>query len=237
MFDSKQEGTLAGTHAGKPGLPRGRSRLPAPDGPRVAARAAAARRGRRDRGQGVPGRHGGRHRAPGEGVPRGVLPALPRQGRLLPRRDPAGAGSSCSAVSSRRRARCRTTPRTRRCCAPGAARSCASWPTSRPSPGSSTSTCPRPARRAVERLQDAGRPVRRDQRDVAPAGAGPPPRLARRSRRGVPGPGRRDRRAGPVLGQRRQDRGAAGTGRHPRRPAPGGPGGPPWPTPATLLEA
>jgi AcrR family transcriptional regulator len=30
MFDSKQEGTLAGNHAGKPGLPRGRSRLPAP---------------------------------------------------------------------------------------------------------------------------------------------------------------------------------------------------------------
>ncbi len=30
MFDRKQEGTLAGTHAGKPGLPRGRSRLPAP---------------------------------------------------------------------------------------------------------------------------------------------------------------------------------------------------------------
>ena len=30
MFDSKQEGTLAGTHEGKPGLPRGRSRLPAP---------------------------------------------------------------------------------------------------------------------------------------------------------------------------------------------------------------
>ncbi|HEY1821823.1 MAG TPA: helix-turn-helix domain-containing protein [Trebonia sp.] len=30
MLDSKQEGTLAGTHAGKPGLPRGRSRLPAP---------------------------------------------------------------------------------------------------------------------------------------------------------------------------------------------------------------
>jgi AcrR family transcriptional regulator len=30
MFDAKQEGTLAGTHAGKPGLPRGRSRLPAP---------------------------------------------------------------------------------------------------------------------------------------------------------------------------------------------------------------
>jgi AcrR family transcriptional regulator len=30
MADSKQEGTLAGTHAGKPGLPRGRSRLPAP---------------------------------------------------------------------------------------------------------------------------------------------------------------------------------------------------------------
>jgi AcrR family transcriptional regulator len=30
MFDSTQEGTLAGTHAGKPGLPRGRSRLPAP---------------------------------------------------------------------------------------------------------------------------------------------------------------------------------------------------------------
>jgi AcrR family transcriptional regulator len=29
MFDSKQEGKLAGTHAGKPGLPRGRSRLPA----------------------------------------------------------------------------------------------------------------------------------------------------------------------------------------------------------------
>ncbi|HET9079744.1 MAG TPA: helix-turn-helix domain-containing protein [Trebonia sp.] len=31
MLDSKQEGTLSGTHAGKPGLPRGRSRLPAPD--------------------------------------------------------------------------------------------------------------------------------------------------------------------------------------------------------------
>ena len=30
MFDRKQEGTLAGTHEGKPGLPRGRSRLPAP---------------------------------------------------------------------------------------------------------------------------------------------------------------------------------------------------------------
>jgi AcrR family transcriptional regulator len=30
MLDSKQEGTLAGTHAGKPGLPRGRNRLPAP---------------------------------------------------------------------------------------------------------------------------------------------------------------------------------------------------------------
>ena len=30
MSDAKQEGTLAGTHAGKPGLPRGRSRLPAP---------------------------------------------------------------------------------------------------------------------------------------------------------------------------------------------------------------
>jgi AcrR family transcriptional regulator len=30
MFDAKQEGTLAGTHEGKPGLPRGRSRLPAP---------------------------------------------------------------------------------------------------------------------------------------------------------------------------------------------------------------
>jgi AcrR family transcriptional regulator len=30
MLDSKQEGTLAGTHAGKPGLPRGRSRLPRP---------------------------------------------------------------------------------------------------------------------------------------------------------------------------------------------------------------
>ncbi|HEY1665203.1 MAG TPA: TetR/AcrR family transcriptional regulator [Trebonia sp.] len=29
MFDSKQEGSLAGTHEGKPGLPRGRSRLPA----------------------------------------------------------------------------------------------------------------------------------------------------------------------------------------------------------------
>lgn len=29
MFDSKQEGTLAATHVGKPGLPRGRSRLPA----------------------------------------------------------------------------------------------------------------------------------------------------------------------------------------------------------------
>jgi AcrR family transcriptional regulator len=31
MLDSKQEGTLSGIHAGKPGLPRGRSRLPAPD--------------------------------------------------------------------------------------------------------------------------------------------------------------------------------------------------------------
>jgi AcrR family transcriptional regulator len=30
MRDSKQEGTLAGTHEGKPGLPRGRSRLPVP---------------------------------------------------------------------------------------------------------------------------------------------------------------------------------------------------------------
>ena len=29
MFDPKQEGSLAETHAGKPGLPRGRSRLPA----------------------------------------------------------------------------------------------------------------------------------------------------------------------------------------------------------------
>ncbi|HEY6497706.1 MAG TPA: helix-turn-helix domain-containing protein [Trebonia sp.] len=29
MLDSKQEGSLAETHAGKPGLPRGRSRLPA----------------------------------------------------------------------------------------------------------------------------------------------------------------------------------------------------------------
>jgi AcrR family transcriptional regulator len=29
MVDVDQEGTLAGTHAGKPGLPRGRSRLPA----------------------------------------------------------------------------------------------------------------------------------------------------------------------------------------------------------------
>src|SRR6201996_2308530 len=31
MLDSRQEGTLAQTHAGKPGLPRGRNRLPAPD--------------------------------------------------------------------------------------------------------------------------------------------------------------------------------------------------------------
>ena len=30
MFHSNQEGTLAGSHEGKPGLPRGRSRLPAP---------------------------------------------------------------------------------------------------------------------------------------------------------------------------------------------------------------
>ena len=30
MFDSTQEGTLAETHVGKPGLPRGRSKLPAP---------------------------------------------------------------------------------------------------------------------------------------------------------------------------------------------------------------
>ncbi len=31
MRDYKQEGTLSGIHIGKPGLPRGRSRLPAPD--------------------------------------------------------------------------------------------------------------------------------------------------------------------------------------------------------------
>jgi AcrR family transcriptional regulator len=31
MRDVKQEGTLSGIHVGKPGLPRGRSRLPAPD--------------------------------------------------------------------------------------------------------------------------------------------------------------------------------------------------------------
>ena len=31
MRDFKQEGTLSGIHIGKPGLPRGRSRLPAPD--------------------------------------------------------------------------------------------------------------------------------------------------------------------------------------------------------------
>src|SRR6201986_2938023 len=31
MFDANQGGRLSGTHAGKPGLPRGRSRLPAPD--------------------------------------------------------------------------------------------------------------------------------------------------------------------------------------------------------------
>lgn len=31
MLDSNQEGSLSGVHAGKPGLPRGRSRLPAPD--------------------------------------------------------------------------------------------------------------------------------------------------------------------------------------------------------------
>jgi AcrR family transcriptional regulator len=30
MVEAKQEGTLAETHAGKPGLPRGRNRLPAP---------------------------------------------------------------------------------------------------------------------------------------------------------------------------------------------------------------
>jgi len=30
MLGAKQEGSLAETHAGKPGLPRGRSRLPAP---------------------------------------------------------------------------------------------------------------------------------------------------------------------------------------------------------------
>src|SRR5215470_14038556 len=30
MLEAKQEGSLAETHAGKPGLPRGRSRLPAP---------------------------------------------------------------------------------------------------------------------------------------------------------------------------------------------------------------
>jgi AcrR family transcriptional regulator len=30
VLDAKQEGTLAETHAGKPGLPRGRNRLPAP---------------------------------------------------------------------------------------------------------------------------------------------------------------------------------------------------------------
>ncbi len=31
VTDAGQEGTLAGTHAGKPGLPRGRTRLPLPD--------------------------------------------------------------------------------------------------------------------------------------------------------------------------------------------------------------
>jgi AcrR family transcriptional regulator len=31
MLDINQEGSLSGNHAGKPGLPRGRSRLPAPD--------------------------------------------------------------------------------------------------------------------------------------------------------------------------------------------------------------
>ena len=31
MTDTRQEGTLASTHAGKPGLPRGRSRLPLSD--------------------------------------------------------------------------------------------------------------------------------------------------------------------------------------------------------------
>jgi AcrR family transcriptional regulator len=31
MLDFKQEGSLSGIHVGKPGLPRGRSRLPAPD--------------------------------------------------------------------------------------------------------------------------------------------------------------------------------------------------------------
>src|SRR5580693_9145514 len=31
MTDTRQEGTLASTHAGKPGLPRGRNRLPLPD--------------------------------------------------------------------------------------------------------------------------------------------------------------------------------------------------------------
>jgi AcrR family transcriptional regulator len=31
MLDFNQEGRLSGNHAGKPGLPRGRSRLPAPD--------------------------------------------------------------------------------------------------------------------------------------------------------------------------------------------------------------
>jgi AcrR family transcriptional regulator len=31
VTDTRQEGTLAGTHEGKPGLPRGRSRLPLPD--------------------------------------------------------------------------------------------------------------------------------------------------------------------------------------------------------------
>jgi len=30
MLEAKQEGSLAGSHVGKPGLPRGRSRLPAP---------------------------------------------------------------------------------------------------------------------------------------------------------------------------------------------------------------
>jgi AcrR family transcriptional regulator len=42
MPDALQEGTLAGTHDGKPGLPRGRSRLPVPD-----VRASQLRRLRR----------------------------------------------------------------------------------------------------------------------------------------------------------------------------------------------
>jgi hypothetical protein len=67
-------------------------------------------------------------------------------GKTASSRRAEGAGSSCPVTSSRPRAWSLTTPPTRTCCAPPAALSWASWRMSLPSPGSSTSTCPRRAR-------------------------------------------------------------------------------------------